>query len=200
MKKTLVILIMTSVLLCGCSSSSRIESTQISTKEDVKIENPDFRNCKWGMTKEDVKKYESDIEIIEEKEDEIQAKAEINNTTFLIGYYFNNDKLEQVFMASMEEHSNENLYIDDYESFQELISKKYGEPKQDEQIWSDDLYKDKPSDWGFAISLGDLTMVSQWFTNTTEIGLTLSGDNYEIIFGIVYRDINYEKVDDTSGI
>lgn len=62
------------------------------------------------------------------------------------------------------------------------------------------MYKDNSEDWGFAISLGDLAMISQWFTDTTEIGLTLSGDNYEIIFGIIYRDINYEKEDDISGI
>lgn len=208
MKKKILVLGLIGILLfSSCSSSisgaeQNQESKTVSKEENEnsEVENPDFRNCKWGMSKEEVKKYETDIDITEENEEKIKAIVEVDNTDFLAEYYFNNDKLEQVTMLSMEEHSNENLFIDDYTNFQELISKKYGEPNQDKKIWSNDLYKDNSEDWGFAISLGDLAMISQWFTDTTEIGLTLSGDNYEIIFGIIYRDINYEKEDDISGI
>lgn len=198
MKRKIIILgMLTTILISGCSSTTVNENTN--SKAET-VENPDFRNCKWGMSKDEVKKYESDIEIVDESEDEIKAKVEIDNTDFLAAYYFNDDKLEQVTMVSMEEHSNENLYIDDYEDFQELITEKYGEPETDENIWSDDLYKDDTDDWGFAISLGDLIMVSRWYTDTTEVGLTLTGDNYEIAFGIIYRNINYEEEIDTSGI
>lgn len=196
-KKVIIWGIIMSVLFSGCSPSISENTQTQKSQTAVKEENPDFRNCNWGMTKDEVKKHETDIEIIEENEDEIKAKVEINNIDFYAGYYFNNDKLEQV---SMEEHSNENLYIDDYEKFPKLISEKYGEPKLNEKVWNDDLYKDRPSDWGFAISLGELSMISQWLTDTTEVGLTLTGDNYNIVFGIVYMDINYENQADTSGL
>lgn len=208
MKKRILAFGLIGILLFSSCASSITENKQnqktqtVSKEEKVKqeIENPDFRNCKWGMTREEVKKYETDISIFLDEKDIISATTKIGSTDFNITYYFNNNKLVKCAMVLTEKHSNENLFIDDYEDFQKLIIEKYGEPKQDKKIWNNNLYKDKPDDWGFAISLGDLTMLSQWLTDTTEVGLILNGDNYKITLGIIYQDINYEEETDISGI
>lgn len=94
MKKKLVILgMVTALLFTGCSSKT--ENINAKKETNAKIENPDFRNCKWGMSKEEVKKFETDINIFLEEEDIISATTKINGMEFGISYYFNNDKLVQ---------------------------------------------------------------------------------------------------------
>lgn len=195
MKKKLIILgMITALLFTGCSSSKDTDTTL------GKIENPDFRNCQWGMSKDEVKTYESFTRIVTEDEKGFMVNTEVNNDDAYISYLFDNDELYTSVVIFNEEHANRNLYIDDYEYYQELLIEKYGEPKTDEEIWKDDLYKDNLDDWGDAIAYGHLRMVSQWFTDTTEIGLMLSGDNYEIKLQIIYQDLNHETEKDTSGV
>ncbi|GAH71775.1 unnamed protein product, partial [marine sediment metagenome] len=90
-------------------------------------------------------------------------------------------------------HSNDNLYIDDYEKLKETLTKKYGKPKFDKVTWDDDLYKDDRSHWGFAVSLGHLDYFSSWETSTTYISLRLNGDNYKISLVIAYESRELEE-------
>ncbi len=53
-----------------------------------------------------------------------------------------------------EKHSNDNLYITDYNSLVSSLPGKYGEPKSQDALWSDKLFKDDPEDYGFAIAIG----------------------------------------------
>jgi len=102
----------------------------------------------------------------------------------------------------MENHTNENLYINDYKELKEILIKKYGEPDKKKLLtlygrgeiyWRDDLFKDDRSEWGFAISLGDLSYSSIWETPTTRIALILDGDNYEINLRIIYISRELEE-------
>ena len=207
-KKVIVLGLIVGLLFSGCSSETKTETKQSEQKEEnkqqeaqvEKIENPDFRNCKWGMTKEEVIENETEIEVILDEGNELYAETTVDGDDFTIAYFFNENKLEQVLLISKEEHSNRNLYIDDYNNLKELFIQKYGTPKQDKEVWKNDLYKNRPDDWGDAIAYGHLGMFSQWFTDTTEVGVMLRGDNYEINLSIIYRDINYEEEIDISEI
>ena len=86
----------------------------------------------------------------------------------------------------MEDHTNKNFYINDYEELKEILTKKYGKPKKDEKIWDNELYKDDRSSWGLAVSVGHLAYGASWETSTTEIVLRLSGDNYKISLILAY--------------
>jgi hypothetical protein len=149
----------------------------------------DFRKTNWGMTKEDVKSTENkDIidEVLDATEEVIVYKDQISSFDCFIGYIFVKNKLASAGYYINEEHSNKNAYIDDYEKLKDLLSKKYGDPINDDVVWRDDFYKKDKSDWGLAISIGDLIYKSFWETPTTEIELLLSGDNYNIELGIKY--------------
>ena len=87
----------------------------------------------------------------------------------------------------MEKHTNKNLYINDYESLKEILTKKYGKPEIDKVIWKNDLFKSAKQDWGTAISIGHLEYFSSWETPTTYINLGLNGDNYKISLTLGYE-------------
>ena len=69
-----------------------------------------------------------------------------------------------------------------------LLISKYGEPsdKWPEQVWSNDLYKDNPEDWGMAICVGHLVYQSRWVTPKSVIVLNLEGDNFKTELEILY--------------
>jgi hypothetical protein len=145
----------------------------------------DFRKTNWGMSKEQVKATEDKKPDLED-DTLIAYKVKIDAKDFVCVYNFLEDKLYHSGYCFVGEHINENLYIDDYEELKETLTKKYGKPKTEKVIWKNDLYKNDKSEWGFAISLGDLVYVAQWETSTTIIGLYLSGDNYEIGLNLFY--------------
>jgi len=153
----------------------------------------DFRKTVWGMTKETVKRTEK-TKPFQEEENQLIYIDTIINLNMAVIYDFVDNKLVITGYAVMEEHSNENLYINDYKELKSVLVEKYGEPsdrgfddeKYSEIVWLDDLYQDTPSRWGFAISVGDLVYQSFWKTDKTEIAMRLSGDNYEIRLLIKY--------------
>ena len=116
-------------------------------------------------------------------------------------YYLfdNNDKVYTAFYSFTETHTNKNKYIDDYDSLVSTLTEKYGKPIKNTSVWSDDLYKDSPSDYGFAVSLGHLIYASNWETDTTSIIHGLTGDNYKISHNLYYQSKTYKYVEDKTG-
>jgi len=139
----------------------------------------DFRETTWGMNKEQVKATE-DRKPDYEENDMLSYKVKIFGGNYYCFYSFLEDKLYNGGYFFMEEHTNKNLYINDYMELKGIITKEYGKPIMDKIIWKNDLYKDEKSEWGKAISLGDLEYWALWETLNTEICLSLDSDNYEI--------------------
>jgi hypothetical protein len=145
----------------------------------------DFRKTNWGMSKEQVKATE-DKKPDFEADDRLFYNLKINGDDYICVYRFLEDKLYSGSYRFTVKHVNKNRYIDDYKELKEILTKKYGKLISDEIKWKNDLYKDNKSEWGMAISVGDLEYWTYWETSTTEICLLLTGDNYKITLDIHY--------------
>ena len=162
----------------------------------------DFRNANWGMTIKQVRASEGSRKAQLVKDNQVVYFDTISSKSFLVSYDFIDNKLVSAGYILADEHSNENLYIQDYDKLKELLIEKYGEPsdkwlngtKYSEKVWLNDLFKDDPNDWGMAMSLGHLTYQLCWIIPRTEIMLKLTGDNYEIILGIVYYSTEFREL------
>lgn len=106
----------------------------------------------------------------------------------LIAYYFCDKGLFQARYISTEKHSNESLYIDDYSSFRNALTKKYGEPFWDNEKWSSDSKKEYYSDdKGNALCYGYLSYMTWYVADRTYISMSMSADNYDISMIIDYE-------------
>ena len=150
----------------------------------------DFRNVSWGMSKEQVKQNES-LDLAREQENDLVYMTSIGSIDCLLFYYFVDDHLYSAIYWVVEDHATENQYIDDYKRLKNMLTEKYGNPVIDEEIWRRSLYKNCPDDKGLAASIGDLTLLAEWETENTVIGIMLSGDNYEIGLAIMYDSKEY---------
>ncbi|MBA7586386.1 hypothetical protein ES708_28384 [subsurface metagenome] len=181
MKKNISILL---TVLCVL-----VISTLILFAEEVKY---DFRKTNWGMSKEEVKATE-DKKPGSEIDNTIAYRVKIDGDEYICGYTFLEDKLYNAGYVFTGKHSNRNLYIDDYKRLKEILIKKYGKPKDEIVFWSDDLFKNDRSQWGLAVSIGDLSYGAGWETPTTKIELMLWGDNYKISLVLAYDSRELEE-------
>ncbi|MDO9554981.1 MAG: hypothetical protein Q7J40_00155 [Atribacterota bacterium] len=176
------------------------EGTEIKEKEDITLKQSkqqyDFRKANWRMSKEEVKATEDKRPDLED-DTELVYKVKIGEDNFLCVYSFIEDKFYRSTYLFDETHTNKNLYINDYERLKEILTKKYGKPTIDKIEWRNDLFKNDKQDWGTAISIGHLEYRTLWMMlirlDIIEITLKLTGDNYEISLGILYRNDKLEK-------
>ena len=145
----------------------------------------DFRETTWGMSKEQVKATE-DRKADYEENAMLFYKVKIFGGSCYCFYSFLEDTLYNGGYVFTEEHANKNLYINDYIEFKGILTKEYGKPTMDEINWKNDLYKDDKSEWGMAISVGDLEYWALWETPNSKIALILDGNNYEISLILTY--------------
>jgi len=163
------------------------EEIQRIESKPIPLSKNGFRKTLWGMTKEQVKKTETSEYLKEIKGGDtagleiLMFKSNIDGLNCLIAYYFGNNRLTRARYIVIDKHSNRNLYINDYDKMKNSLSAKYGRSfLVDGPIWADDLYKDRPDDYGIAISTGHLKYIADWENEESYIELLLRGDNSEI--------------------
>jgi len=157
----------------------------------------DFRKTRWGMSKEEVKLTE-DNEPAYEESDFFGYENEIAGMDCYVIYVFTSDKLVRTKYSFIHEHANRTDYIQDYQELKEILTKKYGQPVRDDQVWKNDLYRDNSSEWGMAVAVGHLVYQVRWATESTEIIIQLAGDNFDITLAIEYRSKNLRELEEKA--
>lgn len=155
-----------------------------------------FRGTQWGMSKAQIKGIEKFENTVDDP-NSLSFRGTIGNSSVVIHYFFVDDLLVKAYCSILDEHSTNNLYLHDYESWNKLLIKKYGQA-EDNHIWSDETFKDDPEDWGLAVSSGALKIVTNWETAETEIVHLLSGDNYEVLHMIAYNSVKFKNLDEAD--
>lgn len=159
--------------------------------EYKKLENSskkfDFRKTSWGMSKEEVKKSESGVIV---KDDSVLAyNANIAGINSIVAYIFIEDRLVRAKYIFVQDYEDKNIYISNFQTFKNIITNKYDTPINDQSYWSNEMYKNREDDWGTAIALGHLSYYSNWKSGSTDIKLTLSGNNYKFHFSTEYTSL-----------
>lgn len=169
-------------------------------------ESHDYRNCNWGMTLNEVKEAEGDVvwEINDSTQNADGYIATIGTIECLVVFNFDSEgKLNVGTIMDNSVYSNYMFYIGSFETFETALTKKYGKPKEANDIWLNDpfgYYKDNKSEWGNAIATGRLFRLYTWETNDTQIQLMLGLQGNEIVHAIQYVDKNNMPSNEVSGL
>jgi len=148
------------------------------------------------MTREQVKGVES-AKLFKEDEHGLFYSSELSGFgEVMIGYIFAQGKLVRTSYVSMVRHTNSNAFIDDFKTIESILTEKYGKPESDDVVWSDDLYKDDPDNWGMAVSAGHLVYEAVWRTKTTKILEKLKGDNFNVTLIVQYTSLDLEALEE----
>ena len=165
------------------------------------VSGKDFRNTNWGMTIDQVQAAEgiAKKDIIFSNELGFAVKLNVATMDCATYYIFAFDKLVRTKYAFLVEHSNETDYINvDFPKIKKLLTEKYGKPIDDSVVWKNSLYKDDPDEWGMALQVGHLVYFARWQTETTNVFLYLSGENYDISFGVEYTSVALGDLEESA--
>lgn len=156
-----------------------------------------FRNTKWGMSIDEVKQSEK-LKVAQEDNELLGYKTRVIDKDVLLAYIFVNTKLVRAKYVLAERHTNSNDYLIDYNDFNSILTKKYGEPEEDKTIWRNDLYQDDPSEYGTAVSVGHLLKYAKWQTLSTSITSILTGENFNVTVGVEFQSKKYGELENKS--
>lgn len=147
----------------------------------------DFRKTKWGMTLEEVKKSE-EISIHDSSDKKLLYHTVLNQKDAEIEYIFSNGKLTQATYTINEGYYDPAKNYDDFVMFEEVLKKKYGEPKSAEKIGVGTESIRKSLSEPVAMSLGYLILKSTWDLKNSSIlhivqkSVTNAGVKHDIVF------------------
>jgi hypothetical protein len=105
-------------------------TSQIASADVTKIGDADFRDVKWGMTPDEVKKREA-IQFnteIDGRRTVLGGEARIDGKNCLLIYTFIDNKLMRALCSFTETHTGRDGYHRDYQSVDEMLKGIYGKP------------------------------------------------------------------------
>lgn len=144
-----------------------------------------FRGNSWGDGKEEVKNKETSA-LKAEDDDFLGYNGQVGSLNCAIIYSFVQNQMIRAKYFFTESHSNKTDYVSDYRKIKALLTEKFGTPTEDDVFWKNDLYKDDPSHYGLAVSIGHLVYECVWELEDTKVLFQLTGDNYEISHAVQY--------------
>lgn len=158
-----------------------------------------FRGLPWGSSKEDVKKVEGERTISQSTSNQgletLVYGGKADDLDCVFAFYFADKKLVRGRYIFSENHPDKNLYIDDFQTVKASLIEKYGKPKEDEMMWSDDLYKNDRTEWGKAIAGGHLAYHAEWILPDTVIMHQLRDMNSDLTHALQYESTMKEHRD-----
>ena len=145
-----------------------------------------FGKTRWGMSLKEVKRHYPRLK----KEGEYYAKEHtIDGVDGILAFDFHEGALVSVIFIGTERYTNKNEHLSDFDTLAGLLTQKYGTPNVNDVSWDNDLYRDDPSSYGMAISMGHLDIKKGWDQEGTRVGLMLSGQNFKVSLTLVYMDL-----------
>ncbi|MEI5584292.1 MULTISPECIES: hypothetical protein [unclassified Agromyces] len=138
----------------------------------------DFRNATWGMTQAQVRSLEIGHPKLD-AEGMLLYEVIVASMDAEAFYQFREGELASASYQFREERTSPNRYVRDFNRLVELYTRKYGEPDGSHVEWHDDLYRDSPDNWGYAVERGDVAFFTKWSTTESGVSIMLSGGNYE---------------------
>lgn len=191
------------ILLAAFFATAPLARAQEASRDSLLVEpmpGSDVRWFIWGVPPEDVIKYEK-VVLFEQVGDTLFFVDEINGIKTLISYEFQDGKLWRVtYDMQKDTYPEPQGIIDDFVSFDILLSKRYGPSTSKDLIWQDDYYKDKPNRWGLAVLGGLLEMRMGWDTPRTLARMSLKAVDRDYQFRIVHTSAAMAKQMEQSAV
>jgi len=154
-----------------------------------------FRGIPWGQEAGLIKKSISE-EPLYDDDRVLSYKDSLSGLKAQYALFLANGRFIRGRYIFTERHTNDNLFMTDFEEIDKLLKEKYGNPKEHETSWLNDLYKDNFEHWGMAISMGHLLIFSEWRMGNVTIYHSLHGDNFDIYHILEYQHKHMQALED----
>lgn len=148
----------------------------------------DVRKLRWGMKTSRVKELET-ADFIGFAKDTMRFWENVDGFDNKISYIFENDTLVEAICLVSRKTIDPADYNREYINLRLYLENLYGAMLYEHNNFTNQMYKDKPNMWGFAISLGFLERRAIWQRGNTKTVVVSSGGGHAIDTQISMRQI-----------
>jgi len=152
----------------------------------------DFRTFTWGVDTATVKNGET-ANLLYSKNNSLVYNGKLSNLEAKIIYDFSStNQLYQAFYLVTLNSKTPEIYVDNFQMLQELLTGKYGQPKSKSAFTINGkvISQDK---WASNLISDNLNLETKWKTATTDITLFLYSINDELCIEIRYTSTDFAK-------
>lgn len=154
-----------------------------------------FRDMSWGDSVAQLKNQYPNVkwEIITEEKIKLYAMEDyVGGLKATVAYGFVNNKLQIGSYYFMQEHTSDNLHYEDFKNISDILNKKYDMELNEK--WNDDQYKNRPSEIGYALSIGHVEIEELYEDENTFINHNIGSEHYgKILHMLIYSDMDFIK-------
>ena len=152
----------------------------------------DFRDAKWGMTKDEVKASEK-LPLSDELPEAITYISELGGKPAIIGYVFNEDgKLIRAGYLVEDEQIPPQDYVAAFDKAKKDMGVRLGMPSTDRMLWTSGVQDvTDPEKFGEATCEGKMRYIAGWANERSAINLTLSGYEGKCRLAAMYDSIDF---------
>lgn len=155
----------------------------------------DFRNFVWGASFSQVQQNEKSEFLAKEQNDMLIYRDRLAGYDCNVSYGFNeNDKLISGNYVFNKKYTNPQLYLQDFNTFKKLLTRKYGKPTSEKMNWNKNTPVLEKHNYGQAVVDGNLSMSTTWTTDRSFIEIALTGVNKVPSMHIHYTTISLEEL------
>ena len=204
MKRLTYLLIPGSVLLlCFCTSCFESESRRLKAYQSDRCNEASggkqvlFSGVPWGSSRDQIVAVmgrepafaDEHVVVFEDHISGMPVNA--------IFYLFDNQLTRGDYVLSTN-YPYENMYLDAFRDIEERLTIKYGDPAISDMVWNNNMFKYVQKDYGLAISLGHMSMLSGRKIGCVRFNHTLSGGNSQIVHEIQYHHIKMKSIEENA--
>ena len=145
----------------------------------------DFRNCRWNMTKAEVKSAET-AALVKEFDQRLVYRDTLAGEQAALHHYFLDNALFLSVLVFDTAKQDLHQSIESYYRVMAQLIDRYGEPTHSEIVVQGGAGGDDPSKTIAAPAETGATLFGQWQTDRTDIVLQLTGDRTETEHTLTY--------------
>ena len=172
------------------------EKSNPETVKELEVNDPgpfDFRRTRWGMTREEVTQRETSKPIRTDVGSVIYKDVLLGHDVFVLYEFFDGKLYSASYLLNDDQYSNNNNFVDAYRDIVSSLTEKYGKPKENENHWSQNLYKGDYERRGMAYAAGHRTSRAKWEKDGTTIQSIITGNKFKITCGVRYESEELSK-------
>ncbi|MBB2922723.1 cold shock domain-containing protein [Cellulomonas cellasea] len=143
-----------------------------------------FRGCAWRSSQRDVRAAEGAAPS-SDGPDLMVFDGAVATIPCRIVYIFVEGELSRG--KYMVTRYSDEQYLDDFFTLSALLTEKYGEPHEINDIWRDSTYRSDSSMYARAISYGHLSLYRTWSLPHTDVDLGITAEDYSISLVVQYQ-------------
>jgi len=145
-----------------------------------------FAGTQWGDSRGRVRKLCPATKRVKGDPNALACTTEVAGVAAKAVFVFGDEGLAEIRVQFIAYHADKSQYVADYHAVSDAVIERHGAPDAEDAVWTDDMYRDHPDQWGIALASGMVSLTRSWSRPDVRIVHVASGKNLDVLHVLRY--------------